>query len=251
MRLHGACSNVLQAYSHFRLHGAWLHGLSTFTAITGSCLQNHLAGFVFKLACSMQISEKIVLSYRDGPEVVWPVSLLKEDGHGRKFVRLRASHPQTVKLVFGHSESFKEAKSPSLTASTKLKELQSMMHQKLKKALAKNAVEDDEFFQSHSKEEGKAPALKSLSLAPPTVTIGVGDVEVLLATPSTWKDKDLLVLLNEEQFTAVADYIQEDMSDCLGKLKKRKYERSGKFAKGKDAEDGQEEDDKQDCPGEG
>ena len=214
-------------------------------------LARKMAGLVLKLVGNMQISEKVVLSYRDGPEVVWPVSLLKDDGHGRKFVRLRASHPHTVKLVFGHSASFKEAKSPSLTASTKLKELQSMMHQKLKKALTKNVAEEDEIFKDHSREEGKAPALKSLSLAPPTITIEVGDVQVLLATPSTWKDKDLLVLLNEEQLTAVADYIQEDVSDCLGSFKTRKYEKTGKFAKGKDLADGQESDGHEDLPGEG
>eukprot|EP00435_Cladocopium_sp_Y103_P006937 s3048_g2.t1 len=107
------------------------------------------------------------------------------------------------------------------------------------------------YFQDHSREEGKAPALKSLSLAPPTITIEVGDVQVLLATPSTWKGKDLLVLLNEEQLTAVADYIQDDMSDCLGNLKKRKYEKSGKFAKAKDPADGQEGDGHEDLPGEG
>ena len=60
-----------------------------------------------------------------------------------------------------------------------------------------------------------------------------------------------MVLLNEDQLTAVADYIQEDMSDCLGSFKKRKYEKTGKFAKGKDLADGQESDGHEDLPGEG
>ena len=136
-------------------------------------------------------------------------------------------------------QRFKEARSPSLAPSAKLKELQGKYQDALKALLVKETPEDEVFGETSTSDK-KLPGLKNLKAAPSTVTILLNGIDVVLARPSSWKDKDLLVSLHSQQLTAVCDYILEDVSRCLERCAKRKYTRSGQFAKEKDAPEGED-----------
>ena len=54
----------------------------------------------------MEISERIVLRYRDGPEVLLPPQLLFVDDSGQRWVRFKQTNYATCKLVLGKESQF-------------------------------------------------------------------------------------------------------------------------------------------------
>ena len=182
----------------------------------------------------MQVSERVLLKCRDGPEVVLPPTLVQEDDQGQKWVKLRPSHFSIVKLLLGHIPEFKDTKNPTLANCQKFAELQSMVKAELKKALGLPEGSGDDVFEDTDAAAGGSKLDKALlETAPPHVTVALQGVDVMLKTPATLKESDVCVLLQEDQLTAVCSWILEGISAIAPP--KRKYEKSGNFSKVKKA----------------
>ena len=173
----------------------------------------------------MQVSERVVLRYRDGPEMVIPPALLFEE-NGVKWFKLQKSHYSVAKLILGHRPDFKEFKNPSLSNCPQFAALQSMQ----KKALGLDKAEAGELF---AEEEGDSEAKntkkpKHLSKLPKECTIDVKGIAVVLKTPQDFSE-DICVQSEASQLDAVCQFILDDLGDCFGK--KRTYQQTGKHAK--------------------
>lgn len=188
---------------------------------------------------AMQVSEVIALTYRDGPQVYLPDSLVLHGDDGEKFLKLRASNHIITRLVLGHMPAYKEVKNPSLAASPQLKAIQ----EKIKEAvgISVSAMEaegpdpfEDEKTESVEKDE-KGPKKNEykdkLLKAPPKVSVQLGSHAVELKTPKSWKETDILVPLDPASLTKVCDFIMENIDECLTKGNKRSYVKSGTHTK--------------------
>ena len=199
--------------------------------------RNLLDHFSFCLAHKegMEISERVVLQYKNGPEVLLPSALLVVEDSGQKWVRFKQTNYATCKLVLGHLENFKTTKNPSLANSEQFSALLSLQH----KALESDAVEqqEDELFDASASQEAvaeKKPGKKrkiSIEKVASQCTVSLNGTPVCLKTPQSWKETDIVVQLDAAQLGAVVDYLSQDASSCLGQ--KRSYVPSGKYAKGK------------------
>ena len=64
-----------------------------------------------------QISQKVVISFKGGPDCTIPDSLLCKDDNGLQYLKLRGSSPVLARLVAGHLPDFKGAKNATLANS--------------------------------------------------------------------------------------------------------------------------------------
>ena len=182
----------------------------------------------------MQVSEVITLSYKGGPQISLPASLIQYDENDRKWLKFRPSSHTLTKLVLGHMENFKKAKNPSLAASPKVK----MIQDKVKEAVLAFQEKDGDNAPEMFAEAGEETSEKShkemkiaLDSAPASVTITLLGHDIEVKTPASWKQSDLLVPIEANCLTVLRDYILQDVSGCLDKDKKRQYVQSGRFKK--------------------
>ena len=91
-------------------------------------------------------------------------------------------------------------------------------------------VEGDDLFGTAAASSEKPKTKLVLQKAAKTVFLSVGGVECEFRTPKSWKETDIVCHLNARQLTAIGDFICEDI-DGLLEQKKRKYQRTGSFAK--------------------
>ena len=183
----------------------------------------------------MEVSEGICLTCKQGPQVFVPSNLVVIDDKGRKWLKLRSSSPAMAKLVVGHMAEFKKLKNPSLAASPQLSAIQD----KIKAAVLEQEKEDDGnmFGESGTGEQAEASASyknqrkwrQALSKAG-TVPVKFGSADVELKTPSSWKERDIVLPREAEALTVVCEFIMEDVAACFEE-KKRSYVKSGNFAK--------------------
>ena len=184
----------------------------------------------------MEVSEVVCLTYKQGPQVFVPSNLVVIDDKSRKWLKLRSSSPAMAKLVAGHMAEFKKLKNPSLAASPQLSAIQD----KIKAAvLEQEKVDDGNMFgESGTGEQPEAsvsyknqrrkwrPALYTAG----TVPVKFGSADVELKTPSSWKERDIVLPLEAEALTVVCEFIMEDVAASFEE-KKRSYVKSGNFAK--------------------
>lgn len=188
----------------------------------------------------MEVVELVALAYKDGPQVQIPPGLVYKDEAGRKWLKVRPSHPSICKLMLGHLEEYKTVKNPSLAQSPQVKKLQ----EKIKEAILASAAEDDkgDMFggEQESETEEKAGQCTEqkgrqrqqlLLQAAATVHVELNGKKVELKTPSSWKETDITVPLDPEPLTVVTEYFLEDVSACFTQDQKRSYNRSGQFKK--------------------
>lgn len=197
----------------------------------------------------MQISERVVMSYKDGPEVQIPKMLIQEDSDGQKWLKVRPSHYAIAKLLLGHLEEFKNCRQPSLAASQQLVEIRKMLLDKITTALglasAAETEQDDLFGQGNEGDDAKAKAAAgheeddqapkrrkvTYQKAPPTMDLELGGIACTFKTPATGRESDIIIMLDAKQLTALADFVLQDISGCLQVDAKRSYKRTGQYRK--------------------
>ena len=194
----------------------------------------------------MEVKEITVLTYRDGPQVQIPPGLIQQDKGGQKWLRVRASHHVIAKLILGHMQDFKTVKNPSLTSCPQIK----ILMDKIKDAVisAGEEVEGPDGEASLFDRDGENAGGEGsdgasevagyrmrqlLRKAPPEVKVSLGQQSVRVKTPSTWRESDIVVPLETNSLTAVADFIMEDVTPCFTSGAKRAYKQTGNFAKKK------------------
>ena len=183
---------------------------------------------------AMEVAEVITLSYKGGPKISVPASLIQHDQDGKRWLKFRPSNHTITKLVLGHMEDFKTMKNPSLATSPKLKEIQEKVKQAVF-AAEETQSEGEGMFGDEQTEDGNEMSCKekkhALQSAPASVKITLLEKEISVKTPSSWKQSDLLVPIDANTLTTLCDYIMEDVSGCLRKESKRSYQQTGKFKK--------------------
>ena len=195
----------------------------------------------------MQIEEQILLSFKGGPKVVVPNQLIEKEGSDT-WLRLRPSSYPIAKLFLGHNVQYKSTKRPTLTHSTKFRELRDMVSAKIRQG-NEVPVEGEDLFGTPAASSEKPKTKLVLQKAAKTLFLSVEGVECEFRTPKSWKETDIVCRLNARQLTAIGGFICED-TDGLLEQKKRKYERTGSFAKSakvkKAASDNHGEDERED-----
>ena len=110
-------------------------------------------------------------------------------------------------------------------------------------------VEGEDLFGTPAASSEKPKTKLVLQKAAKTLFLSVEGVECEFRTPKSWKETDIVCRLNARQLTAIGGFICED-TDGLLEQKKRKYERTGSFAKSakvkKAASDNHGEDERED-----
>lgn len=79
-----------------------------------------------------QISQKVVISFKAGPDCTIPESLLCKDDNGVQYLKLRGSSPVLARLVAGHLSDFKGAKNATLANSHSSKSSKTYMRNSCK-----------------------------------------------------------------------------------------------------------------------
>ena len=177
-----------------------------------------------------KVSHKVALSFRDGPLVTLPDNLLATGENGTQYLKLRASSPVITKLLAGHLENFKTLCKPSLAGSKQFFKLKEMFDTVLHGA---NGPEENQSMfgeGAESQEGGKKGNKANLTNAPQTVTLTLEGQDVVCLTPSSFREKDVCVALDEAQLTAVFSFLQRDCHETLSG-EKRQYRRTGAFSK--------------------
>ncbi len=179
----------------------------------------------------MQVSQKVALQYRQGPEVIVPDTLLVQGEGGQQWLKLRPSNFAVVKLLLGHLPDFKSTKNPTLANCSQFGTLLQMQKDEILKSMAASESKGEELFEEGEGQASMGKGKKvSLDYAPPTITLNIDGVSVLFKTPSTWRESDLCVLLESAQLTAVCDYLLKDSSLNISS-EKRPYQKSGSYSK--------------------
>lgn len=192
----------------------------------------------------MQVSEVVALSFKDGPQVFLPESLIHEDSDGKKWLKFRPSSATLAKLLLGHMPEFKKIRNPSLTASPQVKKLQDKIREAILQQQPAEKQKDGDMFASepaqerqegeneaqNQNQEKKQREMKQLLLkCPSTLNVSLGGNALVVRTPKSFKETDIVVELKASSLTLLADFILEDIQPCLSE--KREYTRSGQFAK--------------------
>ena len=159
-----------------------------------------------------------------------------QDESGQKWLKLRASSFSISKLVLGHLPAFKDVKNPSLASCPQFK----VILDKIKPAVTKQEQEGEvDLFRGEAEKDAEDDQKnmhemrKLLSDAPATINVQLGDHEVKLKTPKSWRESDIVVPLEAEALTRVVDFLMLDVGNCLAKEpSKRAYVKSGNFSKG-------------------
>ena len=191
--------------------------------------------FLLKLVetCSStmaQISQKVVISFKGGPDCTIPESLLCKDETGSQYLRLRGSSPVLARLVAGHLSDFKGAKHVTLANSPQFQKLKDLYEEELQKLMAAHAEEQPSMFDGPSEHDKKAVGKKSLSNLPRQFTFTVNGVLVKALTPNSGKEKDVCIALESNHLTPVLEFLQESCNEIFTPSK-RKYFKSGQYCK--------------------
>lgn len=185
----------------------------------------------------MQVSEVVALQFKDGPQMFIPSNLIHTDPGGKKWLKLKASSVTIAKLVLGHMQKFKKMTNPSLAASPQLKKIQDKVKAAVlgsRESQGEGQDSGQDMFSAPGEQEaeeekmgkGKKALKDALQKAPSTVEIDLGGQKVLLKTPKSLKETDIVVALEAESLSGVCSFICED----VGLEKKRAYVKTGNFS---------------------
>ena len=179
----------------------------------------------------VEIKEKFVISYNGGPECTIPQNLITKKENGvHKFLKLRPSSAALAKVICGGCR----VKNPTFTHSTKLKELKDMFSTALQ-AAAKQHDDNlgaDLFCEEEASSAGgkETIAKVDLSKCPPTIQLDLNGSKITCLTPTSGKESDVCVALEEAQLEAVFEFLRTDCT-TLDQDRKRNYTKTGAYAK--------------------
>ena len=92
----------------------------------------------------VDISEKVVLSYKGVNKAVVPDNLVSVGPDGRKFLKIQGSHPLVCRLVAADNlEALKTCKNPSLCQGDAFDSLRKKQEEALHKALSEAKEEEE------------------------------------------------------------------------------------------------------------
>ena len=171
----------------------------------------------------MQVSEVVALQFKDGPQMFIPSNLIHTDPGGKKWLKLKASSVTIAKLVLGHMQKFKKIQDKVKAAVLGSRESQGEGQdsgQDMFSAPGEQEAEEEKMG------KGKKALKDALQKAPSTVEIDLGGQKVLLKTPKSLKETDIVVALEAESLSGVCSFICED----VGLEKKRAYVKTGNFS---------------------
>lgn len=179
-----------------------------------------------------QISQKVVISFKGGPDCTIPESLLCQDESGVQYLKLRGSSPVLARLVAGHLDDFKGAKNATLANSPQFQKLKDIHDQELQKLMAAHAEAEPTMFEGLSEEDQNKKTLgkKVLANMPKEFTLTVNGALVKALTPKSGKEKDVMIALEKSQLTPVLEFLQEGCHQIFSSSK-RKYFKSGHYSK--------------------
>lgn len=176
----------------------------------------------------VDISEKVVLSYQGVNKAVAPDNLLCVGPDGRKFLKMQGSHPLVCRLVAASNlEALKNCKNPSLCQGDAFGSLRKKQEEALNKALseAKQKEEEEEKEKDLFKVEKPPKKKLKLSSGPDTLTLNLDGKDIEVLKPSSWKDKDVAVLLDSSMLALTFDFLSTDVDSCFKDGNKRSYKK--------------------------
>ena len=184
-------------------------------------------GSTASFACMVDISEKIVLSYKNVTGAVVPDSLVQLGPDGRKFMRIRPSHPIVCKLASAdHVDLYKQCKNPSLNQGECFALLRKKQEEALEMASAQEEKEEENIDKQLFKAEKPLKKKPKLASGPETLELDVGGIQVEVLKPSSHKDKDLCVLVDSTMLAATFDFLATDVENCFkDDITKRPYKK--------------------------
>ena len=180
-----------------------------------------------------QISQKVVISFKGGPDCTIPDSLLCKDDNGLQYLKLRGSSPVLARLVAGHLPDFKGAKNATLANSPQFQKLKDIHEEQLQQLMAAHAEGEPTMFEGPSEEDQqnkKTVGKKLLANLPKEFNFTVNGALVKALTPKSGKEKDVLIALEQSQLTPVFEFLQEGCHEIFASSK-RKYAKSGQYCK--------------------
>lgn len=181
----------------------------------------------------VDISEKVVLSYKGVNKAVVPDNLVSVGPDGRKFLKIQGSHPLVCRLVAADNlEALKTCKNPSLCQGDAFDSLRKKQEEALHKALSE-AKEEEEKEKDLFKVEKHPKKKLKLSSGPDFLTLNLDGNDIEVLKPRTWKDKDVSVLLGSSMLAVTFDFLATDVDTCFKDGNKRSYRKKG----GKNDED--------------
>ena len=170
------------------------------------------------LAMSIEIFERIAMSYAGGLLVQLPDSLIQEH-EGKKFLKLQCSHPAICRLLCGDQiEQFNSCKNASFAGSPKLQLLRGEVQKALRKAVTPAEVAGvfDGGDEPDAKSGASADKKKQRMLPfPATLQVHFEGTDLCVLTP-----KSVYVLLEKDMLECIFASFHEDMENCLAATKR-------------------------------
>ena len=172
----------------------------------------------------VDISEKVVLSYKKASSVVIPDTLVHVSEDGTKYLKVQGSHPTIVKLVAADQvDLLRSCRNPSLSHGEYFALLKQKQQEALEALCSKEEEKDAEaLFEAKEKNKTskKKLALKDL---PETLGIELAGQTIVLLRPSTWKGTDVWVQMDANMLAATFDFLSKDCEECFKDGTKRSY----------------------------
>lgn len=173
----------------------------------------------------VDISERVVLSYKAVSKSVVPDNLVSVASDGRKFLKMQGSHPLVCRLVAAANlEALKNCKNPSLYQGDAFLSLRKKQEEAVQKAMSEVKEEEDK-NQDLFKAEKHAKKKAKLTSVPETLTLDLDGTDIEILRPTTWKDKDVAVLLDSNMLAAAFDFLSSDVDTCFKDGQKRSYKK--------------------------
>ena len=175
----------------------------------------------------VDIAEKIVLSYKNVTGALIPDNLILEGLDGRKFMRIRPSHPIVRKLASADNVAlYKQCKNPSLSQGDCFAVLRKKQEEALAQAMAVEEKEEDDKDKATFKAEHPPKKKRKLADGPETLQFEVGGAQVEVLKASSYKDKDLSVLVDSTMLAVIFDFLAKDVEACFKEdIVKRAYKK--------------------------
>lgn len=176
----------------------------------------------------VDISERVVLSYKNVCAAVVPKVLILPGPDGKKFLKLQASHPFVCRVLAAHNlDLYRECKNPSLSKGECFALLRKKQEEALANASSNQQDDGGEKEQALFKDEQpkKKPRLDN---GHATLQLDVGGIKVEVLKPSSYKEKDVSVLLDPSMLTSVFEFLEADCESCFKDVQKRAYTKKTK-----------------------
>jgi len=173
----------------------------------------------------VEITERVLLSYKDAKEVAIPRNLLHVADGGERYLKIQGSHMAVCKLAAGgHLEVYKQCKNPSLSSSANYGLLKEKLANAAQESCNKEQEEGEkDIFEGSTTGTNQKKRKATLEACSDTVEIAVKTCQVKVLRPMSYKQQDLWVLLDPQMLEAVFCFLGEDVETCFKNDSKRSY----------------------------